>query len=115
MDKIDQLFRMQQLGFAFYAVRDVYMAHLDKDEHAPPVELSEEDYEEDAEGRQILRHGGRFLCQYGDDLNVTEGYDGQRAGFNGVPPRLPPRQRPGRCLRHGRARRARARRRQRES
>jgi hypothetical protein len=66
MDKIDQIFRMQQLGFAFYAMRDVYMAHLDKDVHAPPIQLDA------TRGRG---HAGRLICDISSDEELMASWE----------------------------------------
>jgi len=70
-DKMDQMFRMQQLRFGFFSLRGVYLLHLDRDRDY----FSSEDEHKQREVEILLPpHAGRLLCDIGDNETAMSLY-----------------------------------------
>ena len=69
-DKIDQMYRMMQVGFEFWAIPNAYLMHIDNDDKADNElhaarEKSDKSY--DRHVKEEMKHHGRVLCDIWND------------------------------------------------
>ena len=69
-DKIDQLYRMLQLDFDFWAIPNAYLMHIDEDDKADnelhaALEKNDQDY--DRHAKTVVKHHGRAICDIWED------------------------------------------------
>lgn len=69
-DKIDQMYRMLQWDFDFWAIPNAYLMHIDDDDKADDelhaiLEKNDKDY--DRRAKRDMKHHGRVICDVWED------------------------------------------------